>query len=91
MPKYRLKAPIVEAHRHSGSSTDATALRQWVEGGEYKPSAIHTRDISAFALPSIDTELWVHPGDWVIKDEHGHFYVVAGRLFIQTYEEVEGE
>ena len=89
MPHFKKKPVVVEAHRFTGSSTDAACFRKWFEGGEFRRSAIATCDIRNLEIPTLEGVMTASPGDWIIKGVQGEFYPCKPDIFAATYEAVE--
>lgn len=89
MPFFKKKPVVIEAHRFSGSSTDAACFRKWFEGGEYRRSSIQTCDIRDLEIHTLEGVMKARPGDYVIKGVNGEFYPCKPEIFAATYEAVE--
>ncbi|MDM5132914.1 hypothetical protein OB962_18240 [Aeromonas piscicola] len=89
MPIFRKKPVEIEAHVFTGSSTSASAIRQWMETGQFRPREVHTRDIGApLEIKTLEGVMSANPGDYIIKGVAGEFYPCKPDIFRATYEQV---
>lgn len=86
--KYRKKPVTVEAVQFTGSTTQVIALETWIEGGEYVAPGMRTADMRSFYIPTLEGDMRVQPGDYVIKGVQGEFYPCKSAIFEATYEKV---
>ena len=76
MPKYRKKPVVVEAEQwFPGKDVDGVVWYTWLDG----KGRIHT----------LEGEMVVSPGDWVVTGVKGEKYAVKPDIFEQTYEPIE--
>lgn len=78
--KYRKKPVVIDAHRH----TTINALFVWMQTfpgtNEFKVEA------GAVIIPTLEGDMVVTPGDWVIRGIKGEFYPCKPDIFDATYE-----
>lgn len=89
--KYRKKPVVIEAVRFGGSTTDAVAVKHWMEGNEYRPPTIRTSDLRSLTIDTLEGAMEARPGDWIIRGVQGEFYPCKPAIFDATYEPVEEE
>lgn len=86
--KFKKKPVVVEAMLFRGSSTSKADIQRWMETGKYRVSTKHTQDTVDMVIPTLEGEMVVSPGDWVIKGVAGEFYPCKPDIFNRTYERV---
>jgi len=87
--KYRKKPVVIEAVQFHGSTTEKVAIENWIAGGPFpRPGGVHTRDITSFSIETLEGDMKVRPGWWVIQGVQGEFYPCDPDIFEKTYEEV---
>jgi hypothetical protein len=81
--RYRKKPVVIEAVQYDGSNAEEVA--QWIDdcSGEFSPA--HTWG-DEFRISTLEGELHVSPGDYVIRGVQGEFYPCKPDIFEQTYE-----
>jgi hypothetical protein len=81
MPKFRKKPIVIEAVHFHGQPVTGVCRGENCKGNGYKddPAHIHT----------LEGEMSVNYGDWVIKGVIGEFYACKPDVFEATYEEVK--
>lgn len=89
MPHFKKKPVVVEAHRFNGSSSARKAFYDWMDGKEFRPPAVQTRDMCTLAINTREGVMMANPGDYIIKGVEGEFYPCKPGIFAATYEEVE--
>lgn len=72
---------IVEAVMYKGSSTHKSAIKRWLESGEYYQPQIVTCDFSSFELDGIE----VSPLEYVVKYGDGGTDVYSSNNFESTF------
>lgn len=80
--KFRKKPVIVEAVRFTPDT-----LSELVFFLEEK--AVSISGFPSLRIKTLEGEMTVSPGDWVVKGVAGEFYPVKPDIFEQTYEKVE--
>ena len=84
--RYRKKPVVIEAMQFNGAY-DSIELERWVgdafvwdnpQGGKVRPFIV-----------TLEGDMAVNPGDWIIKGVKGEFYPVKPDIFDATYELVE--
>lgn len=87
--KYRKKPVVIEAVQFKGSSTQANAIKHWMDGNEYRQPGMQTCDMTMLEIPTLEGVMNASPGDWIIKGVQGEFYPCKPDIFDATYEAVE--
>lgn len=82
----------IEAVQFHGSTTQASAISAWAEGGEYALPSVQTRDMWPFEVRMLTQgvagdRIMVRPGNWVTKDSRGTVRVYRDAQFRQLYRE----
>lgn len=88
MPRYRKRPVVVEAVQFLGSSSQVANIRYWMGGQVYREGmgGVRTSDLTSFTITTLEGEMTVRPGDYVIKGVQGEFYPCKPDIFEQTYE-----
>lgn len=82
MAKFRKKPKVIEAVQFIGKN-DAECLA-------FCPVAKYTVDTEALlVIPTLEGEMIVSLGDWIIKGIMGEFYPCKPNIFDETYDAVE--
>ena len=86
--QYRKKPVVIEAMQYS-TSDDYYDICDWVGGfgGKYTKQYRFYGDMS-FGIQTLEGNMSVSVGDWVIKGVKGEFYPCKPDIFEQTYDEV---
>jgi hypothetical protein len=84
--KFRKKPVVIEARQfaNDGSSYE---LIGWINQGQHangKPFA--TWQNNTMTIPTLEGDMLVTPGDWVICGVKGEFYPCKPDIFAATYE-----
>lgn len=82
--KYRRKPVVVEAMQYDG--TNFLALNKW---SNHQVKVDITSYQSRVVIPTLEGDLEVSIGDYVIKGVQGKFYPCKPDIFEATYEKVE--
>ncbi len=85
---YRKLPVVIEAVHYNGSTSVIIAIEQWMKTGVYVSPLIQLRDYKSFCISTLEGEMEVSPGDYVIKGVHGEFYPCKPDIFKKTYESV---
>lgn len=85
MPKFRKKPVVIEAMCFDGSYPSGKAILTWADETVYRSNLI------GLAIKTLEGEMTVSPGDWVIRGVAGEFYACKPDIFDQTYEAVEDD
>jgi hypothetical protein len=85
LQRFRKEPVEVEAVRFGGSSSQAAAIQQWIETGRYVHPVLQTRDFCSFTISTLEGDLTVQPGDWVVRGVMGEFHPVRADIFAATY------
>ena len=80
MKKYRKKPVIIEAVQFTGNNVD--------EMLEFAKDSFNNPSTSEIVIPTLEGNMMVSIGDYVIKGVNGEFYPCKPDIFDKTYEEV---
>jgi len=95
--KYVKKPVTIEAIQWTGGN--AVEIDQWCNNGgslsmRMEPSAAYevgkAPPIFTPIIHTLEGDMIVSKGDYIIKGVHGEFYPCKPDIFMETYEEVEG-
>jgi hypothetical protein len=86
--KFRKKPVIIEAMKFEATPESAWAIREWVIAGG---GVISVGGLSngAFRITTLEGDMTVSEGNWVIRGVKGEFYSCQDDIFRMTYEPVE--
>ncbi len=94
--KYRKKPVEVEAMRWDGTLGSIKAICDWANGDrsdepwvDYLTNAEYTNPFNVL-VHTLEGEMRVLPGDWIIRGVAGEFYPIKPKIFEATYEAAEG-
>lgn len=83
--RVRKRPVIVETMQYTGKN--GRDIRRWMVG-----SARSYRAAEPFRIATLEGEMTVSPGDWVIKGIQGEFYPCKPDIFQATYDQAgDGE
>lgn len=86
--KYRKKPVIIEAVEYTGYNYPQ--VQDWIDGTRsIWPQWVH--NYGEFKIPTLEGDMTVSLGDYVIKGVNGEFYPCKPDIFEKTYERVEEE
>jgi hypothetical protein len=85
MSMFKKKPVVIEARQTGQDYDEDTNILGW-SGGQL-PHPDEEVDY-LFVIPTMEGEMQVKPGDWVIKGVQGEFYPCKPDIFEATYEEV---
>ena len=81
MPKFRKKPVVIEAVQFTGNDAECLA---------FCPIARDPVDDRAnLVIPTLEGDMLVSMGDWIIKGVKGEFYPCKPDIFDATYEQVD--
>lgn len=87
--KYRKKPVVIEAMQVSDDLEQLYDVAKWIDANGGKlTDPLHTFDC-AFRIKTLEGEMAVNPGDYVIRGVKGEFYSCRGDIFEATYEPAE--
>lgn len=93
---YRKKQVTIEARQWDGDVNSATDLIDWIlsegERAHYRckgEECSHTPEGHDLIIETLEGEMRVSPGDYVIQGVVGEFYPCKPEIFAQTYEKVD--
>lgn len=90
MMGFYTKRPVTIEARQTGQCYDEDcSILAWCGGMHYHPDAIEGTDV-LFFIPTLEGEMEVTTGDWVIRGVAGEFYPCKPAIFEQTYEPAKG-
>lgn len=102
MAKYRKKAVVIEAIRWSGKNVQSLAA--WAARADFEarkrlgtvmPNVtvpLHLTPLDdriKLEVTTLNGDVEVYPGEWVICGVRGEFYPCSDEIFKETYEEAE--
>lgn len=85
MPKFRKKPVVIEAMLFDGSYPSGKAILDWAD------ETVHRSNLIGLTIKTLEGEMAVPPGNWVIRGVAGEFYSCDPDIFTQTYEAVEDD
>lgn len=80
MKKYRKKPVVIEAVQFTGNNVDEIL--------EFAKDSFNNPSTSEIVIPTLEGNMMVSIGDYVIKGVDGEFYPCKPDIFDKTYEEV---
>ena len=89
---YRKRPVVIEAMRRPVSPTawDNAALHRWVnDNGGRTVVVVDDSGLACIAIVTLEGQMLVGPGDFVIRGVKGEFYPCKPDIFEATYEAVE--
>ena len=94
--KFRKRPVVIEAMLYDGTMKSIETIGDWAKSppGEDAWISWVTTDGVRVEDPLIHTlegEMHVSPGDWIIKGVQGEFYPCKPDIFVETYEPVDGD
>lgn len=87
MPEFRKKPVVIEARQFDGEIKVKHPLAEWISdnGGEYTYTPGTPQHL---AIVTLEGDMIVSAGDWVVRGVQGEFYPCKPDIFEQTYEAV---
>lgn len=85
MPKFRKKPVVIDAVQWSGHWADKWDEIHKMGNIKTKPGVM---DSNTFYIETLEGDMKVSDGDWVIKGVNGEFYPCKNDIFLKTYEAV---
>ena len=80
MKKYRKKPVVIEAVQFTGNNVDEIL--------EFAKDSFNNPSTSEIVIPTLEGNMMVSIGDYVIKGVNGEFYPCKLDIFDKTYEEI---
>lgn len=87
MAKYKKKPIIIEAIQFNNERSIYDMETRW--GYNFIAAASYSTPITTVSIDTLDGNMKVSPGDWVIRGVNGEFYPCKHEIFEKTYELVE--
>jgi hypothetical protein len=86
--KFRKKPVVIEAKQFSGTAESGSEIVEWASGC---CMLVRRRDFpdGAIMVNTLYDQVYVLPGDWIIKGIKGEFYPCKPDIFEATYEPVD--
>lgn len=85
--KFRKKTVVIEAMQYTAEN--CRAIHKWAGLGEHGESnngpGYYCGGTSIF-IPTLEGNIEAKPGDWIIKDIKGEFYLCKPDIFEASYE-----
>jgi len=91
MAKYRKKPIVIEAVRYNGKGNigDGEGVPDWIWVALENKTLKATNGTDPFIIHTLEGDMTIAPGDWIIKGVKGEFYPCKPNIFEQTYERVK--
>jgi len=86
MTRFRKKPIEIEALQYDGQNYDE--VLGWIDGGEARFTPATGDGSGALVIATLEGEMTVSPGDFVIKGVQGEFYPCKPDIFAATYDEI---
>lgn len=83
--KYIKKPIVIEAIQWDGSTKRKLEIVDFMKSGQYQESFFNPGEL---IIPTLEGDLTVSVGDFIIKGIKGEFYPCKPDIFEATYEEV---
>jgi hypothetical protein len=80
--RYRKKPVVIEAVQYDGTVGGVLELRQWA-------NALYDQKAHDVYISTLEGNMLVSPGDYVIRGVQGEFYPCKPDIFAATYEAAE--
>jgi hypothetical protein len=81
--KFRKKPVVIEAMPFDGTQDGAVAILDWAD------QTVQMGSSNTLVIKTLEGEMTVSPGDWVIRGVQGEFYPIKDLIFVETYEPVD--
>lgn len=81
--KYRKKPIIIEAVQYDGSE------KSFEEINTFTDYSIENPEGDTLYIPTLEGNMLISKGDWIIKGVKGEFYPCKPDIFKETYDEVK--
>lgn len=89
MAKYRKKPIVIEAVKYvGGGNTENSDVPEWMWHALDEGVLVATNGGDPFRITTLEGELIVSPGDYIIQGIKGELYPCKPDIFEQTYEPV---
>lgn len=90
MPQFRKKPVVIEARQWLSAQVDAHDLAEWA-GADYDewaagPLTESGDDWGLLTIPTLEGDMTVAPGDFIIRGVQGEFYPCKPDIFEATYD-----
>ena len=82
--KFRKKPVVIEAHQFNDTQESFEELREWIGDKFY----YNYQDSPRVFIRTLEGDMGVTKGDWIIKGVNGEFYPCKSDIFKATYESV---
>ena len=90
MAKYRKKPVVVDAVKYSGNGqVDGHNVPKWLWKALEEGSVESTNGTDPFVIHTLEGDMVVSPGDFIVKGVIGELYSCKPDIFAETYEKVE--
>ena len=91
MTCYRKKPVVIEAVQFDGTKESANQILAWIGSwGADAKRAHSTKPDLGLTISTLEGDMHVSPGDFVIRGVQGEFYPCKPDIFAATYEPVDG-
>lgn len=89
MPKYRKKPVVIEAMHWDGYDDSLKEINEWMWSSLKPQRLFMDADGGAIHVRTLEGNMLVSPGDYIIQGVQGEFYPCKPDIFDATYEKVE--
>ena len=89
--RFQPTIPFVDAEQVSGGRAQHTALRGWIEGGDYEPPTKPGKGSIPLIVATPEGDKEAKPGDWIVRARNGDFSVLTDAAFHFHYEAADGD
>jgi len=88
MARYRKRPVVIDAIRYDGPGPSLDDVFAWVRDLSVGEDAMYHTSARGFVIRTLEGDMRVEPGDWVIRGVKGEYYPCKSDIFEATYEAV---
>ncbi len=88
MARYRKRPVVIDAIRYDGPGPSLDDVFAWVRDLSVGEDAMYHTSARGFVIRTLEGDMRVEPGDWVIRGVKGEYYPCKPDIFEATYEAV---
>lgn len=85
--KFRKRPVVIEATQFTGTKQSIVEIKNWSEGAIDSYTIQPDERVTDVLIRTLEGNMHVSRGDWVIKGVNGEFYPCKPDIFEKTYEE----
>jgi len=92
--RWRKKPIEIDAMRFNGTMASASAILDWANNDDETFIMLEARNGDpdfGLLIPTLEGDMNISPGDWVIQGVQGEFYPCKPDIFHATYEDARVE